>query len=514
MWPDYQTLVDKPARLCYGLREYLRGRDGAPSRDCSGSNSGGRIVPLRRRFVSRRVLALGLVLMGACAVQEAPPTAAKLANRALSDGALSQLLAAQQGRSVRGFEDAELRLELDLPGFGGIARDSAGRLVVYAPANRSVSDVEAAISASGLSMAVSAEVRAELGAGGFVLRHADYAFSQLVDWKDRLSAAVLLRNPKALSVDADELSNRLMITVSDPSAEGDILSVAATNGIPIQAVRFELGRKAQAASSLRDKFRPTGGGIQIARSSASGSILCTLGFNVRYGSPTVYGFITASHCAPGTLGSGTTGDTIYQNTVGGSNRLGLVMNNPAWNQTQGGCTVGGTTYTLCMAADAMFVQYDSAVSSSAQVASTASVGTSNGGGSISVNGWWTNVWQPTQTPYQGETVDKQGRTSGWTRGAVGSLCANTVLDYGVDVVVLCDNRVDGARAGKGDSGSPVLNEQASPPGSLYPYGVLHARSGSAYSNDDDQNCTSDCQYWFSGIDMIQGHLQQSYIWYQ
>jgi len=118
----------------------------------------------------------------------------------------------------------------------------------------------------------------------------------------------------------------------------------------------------------------------------------------------------------------------------------------------------------------------------------------------------------------GESVDKQGIASGWTRGTVTGLCQNTVHYEGPalgDVRFLCDNKVEGARQGFGDSGAPVFNFQTPPPGSLYAYGRLYGGAGDAGYDTGDPwySCTRGCVYRFSGVGMIQDTMQTYFLWY-
>ena len=57
----------------------------------------------------------------------------------------------------------------------------------------------------------------------------------------------------------------------------------------------------------------------------------------------------------------------------------------------------------------------------------------------------------------GQQVHKIGRTTGWTRGSVRGTCVNTNVD-GTNITQLCQTWVS-ARAGPGDSGSPVFRRQ-------------------------------------------------------
>jgi hypothetical protein len=54
----------------------------------------------------------------------------------------------------------------------------------------------------------------------------------------------------------------------------------------------------------------------------------------------------------------------------------------------------------------------------------------------------------------GQTVNKVGRTTGWSQGAVTATCVNTNVS-GSNITELCQDFVNAA-VGSGDSGSPVF----------------------------------------------------------
>jgi hypothetical protein len=59
----------------------------------------------------------------------------------------------------------------------------------------------------------------------------------------------------------------------------------------------------------------------------------------------------------------------------------------------------------------------------------------------------------------GQTVNKVGRTTGWTQGLVTNTCVNTGVS-GSNIVQLCQTFVS-AGVGGGDSGSPVFRGTSS-----------------------------------------------------
>jgi hypothetical protein len=446
----------------------------------------------------RLTVFFGLSVLAGCAGDEAvaPPTAA---GSRIAGSASAQVLAAVQGRSSRGWEDEQLRIEAELPGFGGMAIDPNGRVVINILPGVDVATARDRVR-SGL------ERRGQIAAARALEREHDvriqpasYAFSQLVNWKDEIST---LRGLAGVhGIDADELANRVTMMIAPSSDEEAVREQVARAGVPISAIRFYKTASAVTAASLRDRFRPTGGGIQIRNSIGQ---RCTLGFNVTTWPAQQPGLLTASHCASGSFGAGSVGESVYQNSVVSGDLVGSISTNPAFNLTAAACG----SFSLCANADAMFVSYGSGVSWSKRVAFTASMAVNyNSNGSISQTGWWTNV-VAAGSVFQGQSVDKMGRTTGWSRGTVSNTCVNG--DVSSTYRILCSHTVTGSRVGQGDSGAPVFippaSGQITQP--LTPLGVLFAGNNMNWQDLSDgvNYCQTACTYWFSDWSAISAHL--------
>jgi hypothetical protein len=74
----------------------------------------------------------------------------------------------------------------------------------------------------------------------------------------------------------------------------------------------------------------------------------------------------------------------------------------------------------------------------------------------------------------GQTVNKVGRTTGWTQGRVSNTCVNTGVQ-GSNIVQLCQTFV-AAGVGSGDSGSPVFSGTSS----VTLVGILWGGSGNQF----------------------------------
>ena len=211
------------------------------------------------------------------------------------------------------------------------------------------------------------------------------------------------------------------------------------------------------------------------------------------------GFLTASHCATGATGTGTSGDTIYQNTKASTNRVGSVYLNPAWNSTDPGCGM----ITLCTPADVMFVRaFGGDTTSSSWQKRIARTGTSyptnnNANGSLTIDAYWTGLSKGTFT-YVGEPVSKVGRSTGGTAGTITATCEYpTYAPY----AFLCVAKVEGASQGNGDSGAPVYDLPEV-------MGVLFAGGGTSYGPAPINRCTAGCWYHFTEWSSIETHLSR------
>ena len=70
----------------------------------------------------------------------------------------------------------------------------------------------------------------------------------------------------------------------------------------------------------------------------------------------------------------------------------------------------------------------------------------------------------------GQTLDKVGRTTGWTVGTVVATCVDVAV-ADTDIVQLCQDEVLSGNAG-GDSGSPIFESQAPFTNDVTLYGIM------------------------------------------
>ena len=267
------------------------------------------------------------------------------------------------------------------------------------------------------------------------VRPGDYDYGQLERWFARVSFEGF-EVPGVVFVDLDEAANRVLVGVQHRAADAGVRGLAARLGVPAAALTVREVEPIGFAATLRDRVRPTVGGLQIHWDN----FLCTLGFNaVDAGQNS---FITNSHCS-GKQG-GVQGTIYFQptSTVDGV-AIATEVEDPAYFRNQQGCPRG----RKCRFSDASRAAY--AAGAPFDLGGIAAVG---GAGSITITG--TQNITGTGSAAVGQTVNKIGRTTGLTTGGVTNTCVNTGVS-GTNIVQLCQTFVS-AGVGGGDSGSPVF----------------------------------------------------------
>jgi hypothetical protein len=271
------------------------------------------------------------------------------------------------------------------------------------------------------------------------------AQGRVPDWFAQASPVVLAL-PGAVFADHDEANDRLVFGVENAAAMRGVRTALTRLGIPEAVYAVEVTEPIYQVATLRDRWRPTQGGIQIH----FGQFLCTLGFNADEGSQR--SFITNSHCS-GKQG-GVQKTLYYQPTssVDGT-VIATEVEDPQYFRG-GACPRG----RKCRYSDAARALYSSGVGSTRGAIAKTS-GANNG--SLAVTGTFTVTTQDnaTRTFAAGTTVNKVGRTTGWTQGNVTSSCVNVNVS-GTNITQLCQTLVQNPQGavvvGGGDSGSGVF----------------------------------------------------------
>jgi hypothetical protein len=349
--------------------------------------------------------------------------------------------------AIQGTSHDPIALGRPVRGFGGFYLDR-GVPVVY---------LKDAAERGNAERALAPFLRAQgLAASQLRVLPAKYDWAQLERWHTRASEEVLpVRG--AVFVDADEASNRVLIGV-ERGASASIKGLIARLGIPEAAVVIRETEPVRFAATLRDEVRPIVGGLQINFPG----FLCTLGFNAVSG--TQNSFITNSHCT-NTQG-GTEGTPYWQPLQTLSPvQIGAEVDDPVYQRNIAGCPRG----RVCRRSDASRAAYASGIGFSlGTIAQTTGANNS----SITIAGAFNITAEGSASV--GQIVNKVGRTTGWTRGAVTNTCVNTGVQ-GSKIVQLCQTFVS-AGVGSGDSGSPVFVQTGTSTATLA--GILWGGSGS------------------------------------
>lgn len=338
--------------------------------------------------------------------------------------------AARVAVDARGALD-QARLGAEMPAFGGMFVDGDGRPTAYVTDMRQAARVRARVG----------DVVREQGyaAEDVVVMPAQFSYAQLDDAFTRATHAAM---PLAGSVftDLDEAQNRVVVGVDNAARINGVRTALARAGLAAGSYDVVVTKPIHNAATLRDRFDPTIGGLQIHFSQ----YVCTLGFNAFDG--TQRSFITNSHC---TGRQGGVESTVYYqpaSSVDGT-VIATEVEDPDYFRN-GACPKG----KKCRYSDSSRALYSSARgSNTGAIAITDGVNT----GSLTVAGT-SSVAGKSNSVLVGATVNKVGRTTGWTRGTVTRTCVNTGVS-GSNVMQLCQNFVESNTTivAGGDSGSSV-----------------------------------------------------------
>lgn len=243
--------------------------------------------------------------------------------------------------------------------------------------------------------------------------------------------------------DHDEATGRLVFGVANQSAARGVETALTRRGVPATSYEIQITEPISFMSdNLRSVHRPTVGGIQLHWSS----FVCTLGFSVDHAGGR--SMITNSHC---TESQGSTGSTEYNQPTRtiAPDAIAVEADDPAYFRG-GECSRG----KVCRYSDSSRALYAAGVESQARIAKTDGLNS----GSLTVTGHFGITSQDNTSTHFSGTVQKVGRTTGWTSGSVTNTCA-TVNVSGSNVQLLCQTLVQNPGTvivQGGDSGSPIF----------------------------------------------------------
>jgi hypothetical protein len=364
-----------------------------------------------------------------------------------------------------------------VPGFGGLFFDDGGDLNVY------MLEPDEALGAQereGRRARIEAALAAVFGPALLVqgrpprmkIIKADYDIAQLAAWRAGTDKA--LEVPGTVFIDLDERHNRIRIGIESSVFRRQVEDILAKEGIPPAAVIIEETKPIRFHASLRDKMRPLRGGIQLeADTAVFGWKICTMGFNAIHNNQR--GFVTNSHCTRIRGGSESTDfhqPTDPWNPFADQNKVGDETRDPPYT-TSSICPPG----RVCRRSDAAFVAYDSSA-----LFGGAAIAQPTGIGSLTIStGPPFRIVGETIFPIDGVTLNKVGRTTGWTSGVLNGTCL-TINVADTNVTLLCQYRVLRSTgpltkiSDNGDSGSPVFKRVGG--NDVHLFGIL-------WGGDDD-----------------------------
>jgi hypothetical protein len=211
--------------------------------------------------------------------------------------------------------------------------------------------------------------------------------------------------------------------------------------------------------TLQNRIRPIEGGTQIMFIRFPFAYYCTLGFNAVNGSG-VNVFVTNSHCTRTQGGVENTEHFQPDNSSG--NKIGTEIADPTYF-TGGDCPAN----RRCRYSDSSLSRVEGSVTQDlGKIART--TGANNG--SLDIAGQFTISGEASGNAAVGTTLNKVGRTTGWSQGSVTGSCVDVNVSQS-DVTQLCQDIVAANVAG-GDSGSPVFQIKNLSTGDVTLYGIL------------------------------------------
>ena len=405
---------------------------------------GPKIVDVVQRMVPPSVLLMA-AFVGGCNDSSEP-------TRPSADLAAASTARAAQGKG-RGIDAEFSRLAATIPGFGGMYYDNSGKLNVYVKSQagalaRGV-DMVGRLQAVG-GRAVQDRLRQS---PNVVMQEAKYDYVELQGWKSRLGAVFGVRG--VVFTDINEGQNRLQIGIAPKASQRAVEQALSRAGVPREAVIIRRVSPIEKMKTLRDRFRPVPGGVQIFFPAPSegpdAAFICSLGFNARIPGRAPNFFVTASHCSD--IQGGNQQTRYYQPGPGSVNRVAVEFNDPQYGNPGGLCD--DYPGFRCRLSDALLARYQAAAEPQFGKIARTTFGLQRIGSLIIDNSHpqWTII-DEIAFPFEGEIAHKVGRSSGWTSGPVILTCADVGVS-GTDIVQICQDIVlAGVRPG--DSGAPVF----------------------------------------------------------
>lgn len=285
---------------------------------------------------------------------------------------------------------------------------------------------------------------------------AAYRMQSLLTWYQGLQR--VFEVDQVVYTDLDEAENRLIVGLSSMEASADVEGIIEEEEIPREAVRLvEAALPEEHGHDLQGSFSPIRGGIEHGY-NVSGTTWsqCTIGIMVGYDGEV--GYLTNSHCTPN---RGSISSKSFANPIGGST-IGSEHTDPSYQ------TCGFFNNSACRQSDAAFIELTGGANAMSAIARPDGWNFGSSGSStldIDHGNPTLDIRDAQDHPVSGETVDKIGRTTGWTYGDVNRTCYNTAVNdpnggriqvNGNILRYRCQYSANYNSNG-GDSGSPVFD---------------------------------------------------------
>ncbi|MBV9775216.1 MAG: hypothetical protein JO040_14780, partial [Gemmatimonadetes bacterium] len=156
-----------------------------------------------------------------------------------------------------GIDGEFVRVQRQLPGFGGYYFDANGDLVVL------LTDPAQEPAARALLAGVAADRPRGPGSAGpatIRVRRAEFDFATLQGWHERLNSVLRLEGVSFL--DTDEMANRVTVGVTSEAAAARVRAEAVRAGVPSAALRVErVAGGGRPIADLLSQIRPVLGGL-------------------------------------------------------------------------------------------------------------------------------------------------------------------------------------------------------------------------------------------------------------
>lgn len=329
-----------------------------------------------------------------------------------------------------------LALARKLPSFGGYWYDDDGRIVI------GLTTLDDRAVAESL-------VRDQLGdrqpPAGYAVVKVSHSFEDLARYRTHLRRQVFSIDDVVI-LGVKESLNYVHVGVTSLTAEAIVRNFARQIGIPDEVLVINLVEAPRPMShTLQQSDSIIQGGWQIANEQNRG---CTLGFAAVESDGTAV-FVTNSHCT--LRDHAYDGDDFFQ-----PDTAGVLVGSEHLDPPVYSC---GFTPSDCRASDAALISAAIDITLGTIARTTDREGSEGVAGDLTID--HTNpvitISGKASHVVENEQLDKVGRTTGWTYGAVEDTCIDT--DGGSTWIVECSDRVD-YHSDEGDSGAAVFSIEA------------------------------------------------------